>query len=148
MAEVLFYHLERHPLERVLPELLARSLARGWRAVVQAGSEERLQALDAHLWSYDDSSFLPHGTSADGRPEDQPIWLTTGAENPNGAAIRFLVDGAVAEAEGYARIVFLFDGLDPEALAATRERWKAAKAAGHEVTYWRQDEAGRWAKAG
>ena len=149
MAEVLFYHLERHPLERVLPELLARSLGRGWRVVVQAGSEERLSALDAHLWSYSDSAFLPHGTRADGRAEEQPIWLTTGEDNPNGATVRFLVDGAAtAEFDGYERVVFLFDGLDPEVLAATRERWKAAKAAGHAVTYWRQDERGGWQKAG
>ena len=43
-TEALFYHLERHPLEVVLPQLLLRTLERGWRAVVQAGSEERLEA--------------------------------------------------------------------------------------------------------
>ena len=50
MTEILFYHLHRQPLERVLPPLLEKSLERGWRAVVQASSEERIEALDAHLW--------------------------------------------------------------------------------------------------
>jgi DNA polymerase III subunit chi len=146
MAEILFYHLERSPLERVLPDLLARSLERGWRVVVKIGSEERLQALNAHLWSYDDASFLPHGSAADGHAEEQPVWLTTGDDNPNGATVRFLVDGAgTADFGGYERIVFMFDAADPEALAKARDAWKAARGAG-DATYWRQDENGRWAK--
>jgi DNA polymerase-3 subunit chi len=147
MAEVLFYHLERRPLEGVLPGLLQRSLERGWRAVVKVGSEERLESLNAHLWSYDDASFLPHGSAADGHAEAQPIWLTTGDDNPNGASVRFLVDGAEAtELSDYTRTVFLFDAVDEEAVAKARAAWKDAQAAGHDATYWRQDDSGRWAK--
>jgi DNA polymerase-3 subunit chi len=149
MTEILFYHLERQSLEDVLPGLLARSLERGWRAVVQGGSAERLRALDSHLWTYDEASFLPHGTRADGRAEEQPIWLTTDDDNPNGAHVRFLVDGAGAPGfDGYERIVFLFDGGDPEALAMARGAWREAGAGGHAVTYWRQDERGRWMQKG
>jgi DNA polymerase-3 subunit chi len=149
MAEVLFYHLERRPLEAVLPGLLQRSLERGWRVVVKVGSEERLEALNAHLWSYDEASFLPHGSAADGHAEAQPIWLTTGDENPNAASVRFLVDGADAvELSGYQRTVFLFDAGEAEAVAKAREAWKAASAAGHDATYWRQDDSGKWAKQG
>ena len=145
MTEVLFYHLESIPLETVLPDLLVRSLAKGWRAVVQVGSEDRLGALDAHLWTYDDASFLPHGTVAERHGESQPVWLTVGAENPNGAAIRFFVDGATADSfEGYQRIVFIFDSVDVQAVERARSAWKAANACGCETTYWRQDEGGKW----
>ncbi len=130
--------------------MLQRSLDRGWRVVVQVGSDERLEALNAHLWTYDDASFLPHGAASDGNAADQPIWLTTGNDNPNGATVRFFVDGATTEAfSGYNRLVFLFDAADPEAVASARETWKAAKAAaGGEATYWRQDENGRWSEQG
>ena len=149
MAEVLFYHLERRPLEAVLPGLLQRSLERGWRVVVQVGSEERLEALNAHLWSYDEAAFLPHGSAADGYAEEQPVWLTAGDDNPNGASVRFLVDGAeAAELVGYDRIVFLFDAGEAEAVAKARAAWKEAEAAGHDATYWRQDDSGRWKKQG
>jgi len=149
MAEVLFYHLEQRPLESVLPGLLQRSLERGWRVVVKVGTEERLEELSTRLWTFDDASFLPHGSAADGNGEAQPIWLTTGDDNPNAAAVRFLVDGADAtELAGYERSVFLFDAAEPEAVAKAREAWKAAQAAGHDATYWRQDESGRWAKQG
>lgn len=145
MAEVLFYHLERQPLEQVLPTLLEKSLERGWKAVVQAGGDERLDALDLALWTYREDSFLPHGTRRDGPPERQPVFLTTGPENPNAASVRFLVDGADAETfDGHARYVYLFDGNDAEALARARAAWKRAKAAGCEVTYWQQSDTGRF----
>jgi DNA polymerase III subunit chi len=147
MTEVLFYHLEHQPLERVLPNLVERTLARGWRAIVQAGSEERVEALDTLLWTYAEESFLPHGTKRDGNDAAQPVYLTTEDANPNGASVRFLVDGAEAsDITGYARIVYLFDGHDGAAVARAREQWKAAKAAGCEVAYWQQSPEGRWEK--
>jgi DNA polymerase-3 subunit chi len=149
VAEVLFYHLERQPLETALPGLLLRSLERGWRVVVKVGSEERLEALNTHLWSFDDASFLPHGSAADGNAESQPVFLTIGDDNPNEANVRFLVDGAEApELSGYERTVFMFDAADAEAVARSRTAWKAARDGGHDATYWRQDENGRWTKQG
>ena len=146
MTEVLFYHLQNKSLEDVLPPLLEKSLERGWRVVVQAGSEERVEALDAHLWTFSDDSFLPHGTARDLQAHAQPILLTVEGDNRNGANVRFLVDGAEVppDAASYHRIVLIFDGEDPDAVAAARTRWSEAKAAGFEVTYWQPDEHGRW----
>ncbi len=148
MTEVLFYHLQRQPLERVLPQLLEKSLERGWRVVVQASSEERMDALDAHLWTYSDDSFLPHGTAREAEPSAQPVLLTVSDDNPNGASVRFLVDGAPmpADAAAYERIVLMFDGDDEDAVAAARARWGEAKAQGFAATYWQPDEQGRWVK--
>ncbi|MEX0751947.1 MAG: DNA polymerase III subunit chi [Xanthobacteraceae bacterium] len=148
MTEILFYHLQRQPLEKVLPALLEKSLERGWRVVVQASSDERVEALDAHLWTYRDDGFLPHGTAKEGEAAAQPILLTTGDDNANGAQVRFLVDGAPvpADPQSYQRIVLLFDGDDPDAVAAARERWTKAKAQGFDATYWQPDERGRWVK--
>lgn len=145
--EVLFYHLERAPLETVLPQLLEKTLERGWRAVVQVGQQDRLEALDEMLWTYTPESFLPHGSARDGNPAEQPVYLTTGSDTPNAAAIRFLVEGADPAAyTGFDRMIFLFDGNNPDAVAAARAQWKAAKSAGCPVTYWQQDANGRWAK--
>lgn len=151
MSEALFYHLERQGLESVLPGLLQKTLARGWRALVRAGNAERVAALDAHLWTFDAAAFLPHGTAADGHAARQPVYLTAGDENPNAAEVLFLVDGAApgdwpALAAGFARIVLLFDGLDEGARSAARREWANAKAAGHAVTYWRQTPDGKWEK--
>jgi len=144
-TEVLFYHLERQGLEQVLPTLVEKTLERGWRAVVQAGTEERLAAIDLALWTYKEESFLGHGTAKDGHAAEQPVFLTTGRDNPNGAGVRFLVDGAEAEVfSGYVRVVYMFDGNDADAVARARAQWTAAKGAGCPVTYWQQSAAGKW----
>ncbi len=150
MTEMLFYHLKGRTPEQVLPPLLQKSLERGWRVVVQASSDERVEALDAHLWTWRDDAFLPHGTWRDAEASEQPIVLTVGDDNPNGAVVRFLVDGATmpGDGSGYDRIVVLFNGEDPDAVDAARERWTKAKAEGIEVTYWQADEQGRWRPQG
>jgi hypothetical protein len=93
MTEILFYHLQGQKLEGVLPTLLERSLERGWRVVVQGASEERIDALDAHLWTYRDDSFLPHGTWREPEAATQPVLLTVNDGNPNAATVRFLDRG-------------------------------------------------------
>ena len=146
MTDALFYHLQRRPLEEVLPTLLERSLGKGWRCVVEAG-EERARVLDDLLWTYADEAFLPHGLEADDGP-NQPVVLVSHAGNPNGASVRFIVDGAALpdDVASYERLVLIFDGNDEDAVATARERWKEAKASGLAATYWQQDENGRWDK--
>ena len=148
MTEVLFYHLQGQKLEGVLPTLLERSVERGWRVVVQGSSEERMDALDSHLWVYSDDSFLPHGTWREAEAVEQPVLLTVTDANPNAATVRFLIDGALvpADAATYQRLVLLFDGDDEEAVAAARAQWTEVKAKGFEATYWQPDDSGRWVK--
>jgi DNA polymerase-3 subunit chi len=146
MTEILFYQLKGQALEQVLPPLIQKSLERGWRVAVQASSDERIEALDAHLWTWRDDVFLPHGTWRDAEAAEQPVLLTLDETNPNGAAVRFLVEGASmpGDVAGYQRLVLLFDGDDPEALEEARARWSKAKEEGLEVTYWVANKNGRW----
>ena len=146
MTEVLFYHLQDQTLERVLPPLLEKSLERNWRVVVQTATEERADALDAHLWTYRDDSFLPHGTWRDRDALEHPVVLSIHRDNPNAAHIRFLVDGAALpdDAEQYERLVLIFSGDDEDAAALARTAWTDCKARGFDVTYWQSDEQGRW----
>jgi DNA polymerase-3 subunit chi len=145
MTEVLFYHLTESTLEDSLPGLLERSIERGWRVVVQTGTEDRRDALDTHLWTFRDDAFLAHATDREPHPAEQPILLTTGEGNPNDAKIRFLVDGAAPpDLTAYERAVFLFDGHDAGQVEAAREHWKTLKGAGHAVTYWQQTADRRW----
>ena len=147
MTEIAFYHLEKSPLERALPRLLEKTLQSGKRAVVLAGSEARVEALNADLWTYHPDSWLPHGSAREGNAADQPIWLTARDENPNGAQYLFLTDGATSAAVGaFERCFELFDGNDTGAVAAARERWKRYKEAGHALTYWQQTANGGWEK--
>jgi len=146
--EILFYHLEQAPLEKVLPALLEKTLERGWKAVIEVGSSERADSLDTSLWAWRDDSFLPHGRDGSDTDSLQPLLLTTGEANANGADVRFFVDGAVPRAEGdYVRLVFMFDGHDPETVNAARSAWKTLSK-DNACTYWQQEAGGRWVKKG
>ena len=150
--ETLFYHLERRALEDVLPGLVEKSLARGWRAVIKTDSSERSDALDNLLWTYDDQSFLAHAQSGDGEAMLQPVLITVEDENPNRAEILFCVGGTspgdwrAAQLSSLVRVVMLFDGRDAAMLDQARSAWKDAKAAGHDVTYWKESASGKFEK--
>lgn len=146
MAEVLFYHLTATPLEATLPDLLERSLGRGWRVVVRFGSDAVMRAIDTALWTYRDDAFLPHGTAAAGRAAEQPVYLTVGDEVPNAADVLMLVDGARAtpdELARFTRACLIFDGSDERAVETARTDWRAVQAAGLPAKYWAQEQ-GRW----
>ncbi|MBV9996583.1 MAG: DNA polymerase III subunit chi [Caulobacteraceae bacterium] len=146
-CEVWFYHLERTSLDAALPELLEKTLTRGWRALVRPGDLERVEHLDGWLWSYREDSFLPHGPEGEPQASRQPILIATGPENLNQADVLFLIDGAEAgDVSTYKRCVLLFDGRDEAALGEARRRWTEFKAAGYAVSYWRQGESGGWRK--
>lgn len=145
-CEVWFYHLERSSLEQVLPELLEKTLSRGWKAVIRARQPERVEQLDSWLWSYKDDSFLPHAPSDEPGAPRQPVLLTIGSENPNGADALFLIDGADPDdLEGYSRCIVIFDGQDETQLAVARSQWTALKGRGHPASYWHQQARG-WEK--
>lgn len=149
MSRVDFYHLQNQVLEDVLPKLLEKANETGKSIVVRIGNEERVEFLNSLLWTYNDQSFLPHGSKKDGNAELQPIWLTSGTDNPNLASILFLVDGAQAsdeEISGFVRVLNIFDGNSTPAVEQARVFWKALKTAGHECNYWQQDQQNRWQK--
>jgi len=152
VTETLFYHLERRSLEDVLPGLVEKSRARGWKALIRADSADRADAIDTLLWTYDDQSFLPHAQLGDGEAARQPVLITMEEGNPNAAQIVFYVGGTQpADWSGLndlSRIVLLFDGRDATALAAARVAWKGAGAAGHDVTYWKETPSGKFEKQG
>jgi DNA polymerase-3 subunit chi len=147
MTEIGFYHMTRTSLEAALPQMLEKTLERGQRAVVRAGSAERVEALNERLWTYKERGFLPHGSAKDGHAARQPVWLTETDERPNDAQVLFLTDGAASEeVADFERCAVLFDGNDEAALAAARAQWQNLKDAGHELTYWQQSDEGRWEK--
>lgn len=149
MGEALFYHLTARPLEAAAPEMLEKCLERAWRVTLRAGSAERVAALNAHLWTWRDESFLPHGDASDGSAARQPIYLTAGPETPNAPDVLFVVDGAEATPTEFAaltRVVTLFNGADDAAVAQARAQWRIAREAGCKCVYWAQHEDGGWVK--
>ena len=150
MARIDFYHLQKQTLEEVLPKLLEKAYALHKNILVKIGNEERVEFINSHLWTYTETSFLPHGSKKDGFAAQQPIWLTAGDDNPNQASLLFLIDGALIsaeEAQKFERIFNIFDGNTQESVLQARQLWKKMKAAAIDTFYWKQDEQGKWTQA-
>lgn len=150
VSELLFYHLENQPIEKVLPTLLEKTLERGWRATVECGNAEVLAHLNTNLWTFRDDSFLPHASlDASGAADSSakmPILLTCEHANANGSNVRFFVGGARPRAEtSYERLVYMFDGHKSEIVENARADWRELKEQ-FDVTYWQQSQNGRWEK--
>lgn len=145
MTKIGFYHLRHWPLEKALPRLLDRARAAGHKVVVMAGSEERVALLDSLLWTADPNGWIPHGTAKDGDAALQPIFLTARDENPNGADMVVMLDGArPAKLDGFARCALVFDGNDEQAVTAARAQWSEWKDQGLALAYHQQTESGGW----
>jgi DNA polymerase-3 subunit chi len=147
-CEVWFYHLERTGVDRALPQLLEKTLARGWKALVRIPDPEGLGALDDALWAYADDSFLPHGIEGDALSPRQPVLLSAAVAPPaNDAQALFLIDGAPeGDLTPFERCILLFDGNDDTAVGGARASWARLKQAGHPVSYWKQSPEGAWGK--
>jgi DNA polymerase-3 subunit chi len=145
-AEAWFYHLEHGSIDQVLPELLEKTLARGWRAMVRCTDPARLDHLDSWLWRYRDESFLAHGRAGQPHASRQPILLTEGEEPENGAQALFILDEPPGGLDAYARCIVLFEGADEVAVARARRLWSSYKAAGSSIAYWKQQETRGWTR--
>ncbi len=149
MTEVRFYHMVQKRLEKALPEIVGKALERNFRVVIKAGSRERIEVLDTALWTHDAASFLPHGYIKDGTEKEQPVFLTTEDENPNGATVLVLTDGATSAAmDKFNLCCELFDGNDEDAVLQARVRWKEYKDKGYTLSYFQQNDAGKWEQKG
>ena len=148
MTSVQFYHLTATPLERALPKLVEKAYAAGFRTLLVAENDARVEQLNQLLWTYDPGSFLPHGSAKDGETARQPVLLSTAIETPNEAKLLLITDGRTpSEPEKFERILDMFDGNDAPAVENARARWKQYKDGGHEISYMRQTAAGDWEKA-
>ena len=147
MSEIRFYQLSRSSLASALSGILAKALERSMRAVVAAGSAELAEKVSADLWTEDPSGFLPHGTEKDGESAMQPVFIGAGEENPNGAKLLITLEGAEpASPDAFELCCIVFAGSDDAALGRALAAWKTLKEAGHVLSYWQQDDAGRWQK--
>lgn len=149
MTRIDFYHLQKNTLEEVLPKLVEKAFGLKQNIKIMVGNEERVEFLNTLLWTYNDESFLPHGSSKDGNAQDQPIFLSEKDDNPNQAQILFLVDGAEIEPEkatAFLRVLHIFEGNIPLRLEKARTFWKTLKANNFELHYYQQNDLGGWSE--
>lgn len=145
MTRVDFYHLQKTSLEQVLPKLCEKAYSSGNRIKVLLGVEERIEFINTLLWTYNEESFLPHGSKKDGFIEEQPIFISSQTENENNANILILADNAypsISFLTSFDRVLNIFDASDEFALEQARSYWKQIKNLDCELHYWQQNDNG------
>ncbi len=148
--EVVFYQLTSTSMEKTLPKLLEKAFEASPRAVVLLDSQERLESVNASLWTYSTNAFLPHGCQKDSASsaDRQPIWLTTHIENPNKADILVITSAETLTDNdlGFQKCLDLFDGNNETSLQQAEQRYQFYKQKGDDCVYWRQTLQGQWEK--
>lgn len=144
---VRFYHLQRQGEMDVLPLLLGKACVQGHKIVVKCRDEAQVQSVNDFLWTFDASSFLPHGAGQDENAALQPIWITAQDERPNDADVLILMHGADSDmTSDFTLCCEMLDGHDGAGVDNARVRWKVYKERGFDVTYWQQSVHGAWEK--
>ena len=145
MTRIDFYHLQRSSLDQILPKLCEKAYQTGKKIKILLGVEERVEFINSLLWTYNEGSFLPHGSKKDGFVEEQPIFISASENNENNASILILADGAMPDIEvlqNYERVLNIFDGNDVATLEKARQYWKEIKKTDGELHYWQQNTQG------
>ena len=145
--DIRFYHLQKTDLEKAIHQLLVKIHGMEKRAHVLSPSQKRIQSLDQALWTLGGEIFLPHGTPTDGRPQDHPIWLSTEPKNENQSQVLILCDQAKVDTyDKYQIYCEIFDGHNNDEVQQARQKWKEFKSQNVNLSYWQQDNSGKWNK--
>ena len=147
MAEltIQFYHLLSTPLEKALPSLMAKALDGEHRVAIHSADAKQRKAISDAMWKQ--QKFLPHGEAAAEHASEQPILLSETMARDNGADVLVILDGAELEtAEGFTKVLDVFNGADDAAVTAARTRWARYKEEGYALHYIKQQPNGGWKK--
>lgn len=144
MNRVGFYLSGQQPVERVLPLLARAARERGDRLAVIAGDAALRERLSRSLWEERPSDFLAHGMAGEPHAGRQPLLICDTCDAANGATTAILADGVWREeAEGFARVLLLFDD---GAREAARPAWRQFDTReGLEREFW-ELENGKWTR--
>jgi len=147
MTEIRFYHLQKQSLDQALPLILEKAYGAKYRALVIMQDEKEAERMSSLLWSYKQSSFLPHGSKKDGKAEQHPVWISDKDENVNQSNALILSQGRTSEkVSDYDLVCEMLNGHSDQEVNDARSRWKQYQDAGYDITYWFQNENGGWEK--
>lgn len=157
MSQINFYHTTGDTpgaVDAVLPSLLNKAIGSGQRVLLVAPTAARCRRLDEALWSFAESSFLPHALLEDPHPAEQPVLIANAEEDFSAhlhQRIPLLVSGAEAVLPSLLgsqspRILYMFTAAAADVERA-RPLFKQLKGEGHQLTYHQQTATGWQLKA-
>ncbi len=160
MTEIRFYHLTRARVEEALPIIVGKAHEANMRmTILSGGDQNRLSYLSDLMWNYVPNSFYANGFKGEndneGFKDQNPIWISDDVHDIDDRPLLLQLDGAEIsvdqvkkDSKALNRICHFFDGRDETAVQKARAYWKSFKEGGDDFTlsYWQQDDNGRWSQ--
>lgn len=132
--KVIFYDV---PAEQRLPfaaRMVEAAFQRGKRMLVRCADPDEARRLDAFLWTWQDTSFMPHeivDPAAVLQDPEARVCIVTDDQRPMDAQVLLqLAPGGLDWAQGFPTVLDVVDHGRPEALEASRERYRLWKSVG------------------
>ena len=145
MSEIFFYKLKNSSSEIFLTSLIERSLENNWNSVVLLDNIERMEEINDFLWSYKDTSFLPHGSQNDKNSELHRVYLTCEEENHNDSDVIFSIDGLlIKNINSWQRCIYIFNEQNLKVVDQFNTYKKNIDQSQHVLKSFEQDTNGKW----
>ena len=145
MTEIFFYKLKNLSVELFLISLIEKSISVNWNSVVLLDNVERMEEINDLLWTFNDVSFIPHGSQSDLNPEKNKVYLTCNEENPNKANAIFSIDGvAINNPKNWSRCIYIFNEQNLKVTDELESYKREIKDLDYIQKSFEQDQNGKW----
>ncbi|OPZ78363.1 MAG: DNA polymerase III subunit chi [Alphaproteobacteria bacterium ADurb.Bin438] len=138
-----FYHLTSSTLQKILPQLAINIDKTKKHAIFLFKDDNEVEKFNDYLWTFKDTSFIPHGSKNDGNENLQPIFLSSEFSNPNDAKFIVYTSPLNNINPEFERVFIIFNGNNKMELEMARNLWKKGIALSAEMHYW-QDLPEGW----
>jgi DNA polymerase-3 subunit chi len=139
MPRVDFYVLTNNVSEGRLQytcRLVHKIYTLGKSAYIHAANEDQARRLDDMMWTFDQSSFLPHQRHGGSYNDESPAPIMISHEPPaelqSADVLISLLESAPVYANRFGRVAELVDN-DPQGKASARERFRQYRERGFEL---------------
>ena len=145
MTEIFFYKLKNTSIDLFLISLIEKSISKNWNSLVLLDNTERMEEINDLLWTFNDTSFIPHGSQSDLSPDKQNVYLTCNEENLNNSNIIFSIDGIIInEPDNWNRCIYIFNEQNLKVTDELESYKREIKDFGYTLKSFEQDNNGKW----
>ena len=145
MTEIFFYKLKNTSIDLFLISLIEKSISKNWNSLVLLDNTERMEEINDLLWTFNDTSFIPHGSQSDLSPDKQNVYLTCNEENLNNSNIIFSIDGIIINEPGnWNRCIYIFNEQNLKVTDELESYKREIKDFGYTLKSFEQDNNGKW----
>ncbi|HCU06043.1 MAG TPA: hypothetical protein DIC42_00435 [Holosporales bacterium] len=139
-----FYELINTSVESTLPKLVQKIYDAKLNCHILCDSQERLDALNATLWTFASLAFLPHGTEKDPKEThaENPIWLSLTLNKVNNPKVLISLKPELVTDSSFEKLIYFYDQNEKNIAS----QFNALKKQAPKAISWQQKLDGSWQK--